>query len=208
MVRLARLAACGAALALALGLAGASSARAQDAGARAPIVLVVDPGPLRIVPDRMVRAVSTALARDVVRVTDPRASAAAGTLTVAYRGRQTWLVRYDDGHGHVATAEVSVPRPGRLSATIARAATPLVADVEGGAAGLGAPSATPTAREADEPTSMWLASASEILDPFVGLPRPTTGTWHLAGYYSEVIDPFAPPGTVRSMPEVLDPWQP
>lgn len=186
-------------------------AAAQGVAADArPIVLVVDPGRARVSSDRLLRVIAAATSRELVRITDDRARDPAGTLTIAYEARGTWLVRFDR-QGRSAIAHERVTRPGALDASLAAAARRVIGEVavaeRGGAPGRApAEAARPSPAQArDDDESLYIAWADEILDPFAGLPPPERRE---VAIYSEVIDPFAPAAARQSAwSEVLDPWE-
>lgn len=66
---------------------------AQEGSTHPPIVVVMDSGALRFAPDLLLRAIGSAVVRGVVRVTESRARAAMGTLTLAHKRANCWLVR-------------------------------------------------------------------------------------------------------------------
>ncbi|MCZ7679892.1 MAG: hypothetical protein M5U28_14490 [Sandaracinaceae bacterium] len=181
--------------ALALWLALASAAEAQ--GGEQVVVLVVDSGTMRVNVDSLGRAISGALSRPVVRMTDDRAQTATGRLTIAFSNPNRWVLRYE-ANGQVAWVSDRITRPGELRGRLAELSQSLVTRVE----------------TAERRSSTWgedviLALQNEIVDPFADSPepprsRPVTVLW------SEVVDPFRdqPPraqvGEVWS--EVLDPW--
>jgi hypothetical protein len=183
-------------------LVNAAHAQAQAQPARPPIVLVIDAGTARISAARIQRALATALARDVVRITDDAATRAAGTLTIAFSAPNRWVVRYESG-GTAVTITQRVTRPGTLTATLTRAATDAITQLE--AAPREAPPPRAERRRSRDPYIITLAD--EIIDPFDGLPPPTHRAIHV---FSEVIDPFEPAHrrdwTIWT--EVLDPWVP
>lgn len=173
---------------------------------RGPVVLVVDPGPLRISTDRLSRAISRVLVRDIVRLTDPRASDALHRLTIAYDAARRWYVRLEARGNTVTMIEQAVP-PGAIDSHLADACRRAMMELE---TAHEAPVTQPTAPPSDSardafPPSSWSGSfvwAQEILDPFVDMPRRRE-----VAVFSEVIDPFAPTATRRSpFTEVLDPW--
>lgn len=182
-------------------------ALAQASSERAPVVLVIDSGPLRLNSDRLARAVSRALTRDVVRLTDPRAGAAIERLTIAYDADRLWHVRVE-AHGHSVTLiERAVP-PGAVDSRLADSCRRAMAELE---AAHEAPATAPVT-PLPEPDPRAYAQAGyflwtqEILDPFVEAPRPMRRE---IAIFSEVIDPFAPIAARRSVfSEVLDPWEP
>ncbi|UJR82543.1 hypothetical protein [Sandaracinus amylolyticus] len=171
---------------------------AQDA--RGAVVLVVDPGQARINPERLRRTIATALGRELVRITDPEAHGASGTLTVAHSARARWLVRFD-ATGASASTVAEITRSGLYDETIADAARRVVGEVEAAAAARSAPTRPAARSSADTTYVVW---ADEILDPFAHTPPPPRREIAIA---SEVIDPFAPiAARHRTFSEVLDPW--
>jgi hypothetical protein len=190
-------------LALLLALVSAVPAQAQDVpvapAAPRVIVLVVDPGRVRMSSERLGRALSRTLLRDVVRITDDRARDAAGTLTIAHDSGQRWHVRFES-RGRAATVVQRVTRPGAIDLILAEAARRAVDDVEARRE----PASAPARPGRDAAASMYLAWADEILDPFADMPPPPRREMAI---FSEVIDPFAPAASRhRTFTEVLDPW--
>jgi hypothetical protein len=182
-----------------------STTEAHESEAR-PVVLVIDPGPLRISAERLSRAVSRALARDIVRLTDPRASGALHVLTIAYDAERRWYVRLDAQGKTVTMIERAVP-PGAIDSHLADTCRRAMMELE---TTQDAPAALPVTPPSSDPIrgmaqrSGYFVWAQEILDPFVDVPRPTR---HEIAIFSEVIDPFAPAAARRSaFTEVLDPW--
>lgn len=192
------------AVVLALALATFSApAAAQDAPAEArPLVLVVDSGRARVNPERLLRTVGGTLGRAVVRITDPSASSASGTLTLAHESRGRWLVRFDTTGGSASTL-AEIARPGLYDVTLAQAARRVIAEVEAQGAAAPAPTASAPSSASDRFYVRW---ADEILDPFADVPPPPRRELAIA---SEVLDPFAPVAARRvAFSEVLDPWGP
>lgn len=178
-------------------------ASAQTSSERAPVVLVIDSGPLRINADRLTRAVSRALTRDVVRFTDPRAAGAVERLTIAYDADRLWHVQLD-ARGRTVTMIERAVSPGAIDSRLAEACRQAMAELEM------AQEAPAPAAPLSEPASRAYAQighllwTQEILDPFVEAPRPMRRE---IAIFSEVIDPFAPIAARRSVfSEVLDPW--
>lgn len=175
-----------------LALAGVAEAQANEP----VVVLVVDAGTMRVNVDSLSRAISSAIARPVVRMTDERAPSATGRLTIAFSTPNRWVLRYE-ANGQVAWVSDRITRPGALRGRLAELSHDLVSRVE------------TTGRRSDWNEDVILALQNEIVDPFAGAPepprsRPVTVLW------SEVIDPFreAPPRARVSevYSEVLDPW--
>lgn len=177
------------------------------------IVVVVDPGPTRLNPTALGRAIADATSREVVRMTDERAPSAGGRLTIAFSAPDRWVLRYE-ARGQVAWVSDRIQRPGTLRARLAELSQNVVARVEGGV--------SPAARDADRGTppraparrSSWnddviLALQDEIVDPFADSPRPRRRE-PISILWSEVVDPFAdrpPRADIRHVvSEVLDPW--
>lgn len=187
----------------------AASASAQDDEL---LVVVVDPGPTRLNPTALGRAIGEATSREVVRMTDERAPSASGRLTIAFSAPDRWVLRYE-ARGQVAWVSDRIARPGTLRARLAELSQNVVARVDGGSG--------PAPREADRAParsparrSSWnddviLALQDEIVDPFADTPRPRRRE-PISILWSEVVDPFAdrpPRADIRHVfSEVLDPW--
>jgi len=185
----------GAALVMTL-LALAQPARAQT---EEVVVLVLDAGSVRVNAEAVGRAIATAIARPVVRMTDERAQAATARLTIAFSTPDRWVLRYES-QGQVAWVSDRIARPGVLRARLAELSQGLVERV----------GASPAARRREAwSEDVILALQNEIVDPFADEPplpraRPISVLW------SEVVDPFGA-DSPRSHPrevwsEVLDPW--
>ena len=178
-----------------------------------PLVLVVDPGPVRVSSDRLLRVIRAATRRDVVRITDARAEGSSGTLTIAYEGSGGWLVRFDS-RGRSAVRHERIRRPGALDASLSAAVVHVIGDLETAssapASAESIPAASTPGPSSPEPAGaepgdrmlvMWV---DEILDPFASLPPPATRD---VVTYSEVLDPFGPAAPGRAgWSEVIDPW--
>lgn len=177
-----------------------------------PLVLVVDPGPVRVSSDRLLRVIRAATRRDVVRITDARAEDSSGTVTIAYEGSGGWLVRFDS-RGRSAVRHERIRRPGALDASLSAAVLHVLGDLETAATPARAESIPappipgptsqepPSAEPGDRMLVMWV---DEILDPFASLPRPAARD---VVTYSEVLDPFGPAAPGRAgWSEVIDPW--
>jgi hypothetical protein len=188
---------------LAGALLSASLFLAAHAHAQGPIVLIVDPGELRVNVPQLSTAIQTAVGRPLVRMTDDEARSAQGRLTIAYQSPDRWVLRYEAA-GSVAWVTDRIRRPGELRTRLASLSHDLVASVDTPAQR--APSRSSGANWDDD--AVILALQNEIVDPFEGEPvrppRPVSVLW------SEVVDPFvdrpsrAPIAEVWS--EVLDPW--
>ncbi len=192
-------------------LVGPTIGHAQES-TEAPLVLSVEGAGARLSVTRLRRALGTVLGRPILRMTDAGACDATGTLHIAFSGPRTWILRLDAGTTHaVRTIEVRGPALETLVGVAvdlvrrgAAAGEPAVASASGGAS---PDAATPRRSVVAEP---WgdprLAAASEILDPFEGMPVARVVVFAS----SELLDPFAAVGaSVRaaSHPEVLDPWR-
>ncbi|AKF04857.1 hypothetical protein [Sandaracinus amylolyticus] len=187
------------ALVIALAALVPEPAAAQDA--RGAVVLVVDPGHARINPERLRRTIASTLGRELVRITDPQAHGATGTLTIAHSARARWLVRFDATGGSASTV-AEITRPGRYDETIADAARRVIGEVEAATDVRSAPT-RPNARSGAG-ADIYVVWVDEILDPFEHTPPPPRREIAIA---SEVIDPFAPiAARHRTFSEVLDPW--
>jgi hypothetical protein len=183
-----------------LTLAAVARVQAQE-----PVVLIIDPGELRVNVSQLSGAIQQALGRPLVRMTDDAARTARGRLTIAYQNPNRWVLRYEAA-GSVAWVTDRINRPGELRSRLASLSHDLVAQVERPAQRTG-PSRSGGGGGWDD-DSVILALQNEIVDPFAGEParppRPVTVLW------SEVVDPFvdrparAPIAEVWS--EVLDPW--
>lgn len=163
------------------------------------LVLVVDPGSIRINIESLGHAIEGALSRPVVRMTDERAPRAAGRLSIAFSSPNRWVLRYE-AEGQVAWVSDRITHPGSLRSRLVELSRSLVSQVE--------------TSEGAERHHSWsddviLALQDEILDPFgdsppAARPRPISVLW------SEVVDPFRedpPRAQVREVwSEVLDPW--
>ena len=163
------------------------------------LVLVLDPGETRLDQVRLQSAIERSTGRSVIRLTDARAPAARGRLTIAFSRPDRWVLRYEAG-GQVAWVSDRITRPGELRerlATLSHDVVNVVDDQD-----------RPAERSSSWEDDVIHALQDEIIDPFSGDPprqrRPVTVLW------SEVVDPFtnrgprAHVGEVWS--EVLDPW--
>lgn len=179
---------------LALWLALASAAEAQRG--EQVVVLVIDAGTMRVNVDSLGRAISGAISRPVVRMTDERAQTAGGRLTIAFSTPNRWVLRYE-ANGQVAWVSDRITRPGELRGRLAELSQSLVARVE------------TAERRSSWGEDVILALQNEIVDPFGDSPAPARSR-PVSVLWSEVVDPFRdqPPraqvGEVWS--EVLDPW--
>lgn len=181
---------------------GVASAQAADASQmheseRGPIVLMIDPGPLRISADRLGHAIAHVLARDVVRLVDPRAREARHVLAIAYDTERRWHVRLESGGKSITMIENAVP-PGAIDDRLADACRRAMSAMRE----LERTEELPVEVPVDRVWNVFSRSrAQEILDPFVDVPH------REVAILSEVIDPFAPVAARRSvLTEVLDPW--
>lgn len=194
------------AVALFLGtLLGAATehAAAQD---RQPMVLVVEGAGGRLSVLRLRRALSSVLDRAIVRVTDEGAERATLRMTIAFATPRSWTLLIECG-GSRSSRTLDIRGP--ALETLVGVAVDMVRSAEGGA-----PDATTATSTASPPPSGPLASpwtgavaiASEILDPFAGMPISRVAI----AAVSDLLDPFAAVGSsVRAArsPEVLDPWR-
>jgi hypothetical protein len=174
---------------------------AQPAAAQTEevVVLVLDAGSVRVNAEAVGRAIATAIARPVVRMTDERAQTATARLTIAFSTPDRWVLRYES-QGQVAWVSDRIARPGVLRARLAELSQGLVERV----------GASPAAQRREAwSEDVILALQNEIVDPFADQPalpraRPISVLW------SEVVDPFrgdAPRAQPREVwSEVLDPW--
>lgn len=195
----------------------AAQTAAAPAATEAPLILSVEGAGARLSVTRLRRALAAVLNRTVLRMTDDGASTASGTLHIAFRGPRSWVVRLDcatagGGAAHEArTIEVRGP----ALETLVGVAIDLVRSA--GTVAAPAPSTSHEAVVAHPATPRsavvepWteggrVVIASEILDPFVGMPISRVA---LAAV-SELLDPFTAMGAsvhVAQSPEVLDPWR-
>jgi|GEM_PF-2625832 len=211
----------GALLALA-SLASPAAGRAQEsATAEAPLLLSVEGAGARLSVTRLRRALTAALGRPILRMTDAGACDATGTLHIAFSGPRNWILRLDAGATHaVRTIEVRGPALETLvgvAVDLVRrgpaASDPVVASAgstTSSSATTATSDSTPPAHRHSVVAEPWgdprLGAASEILDPFEGMPIARVVVFA----NSELLDPFAAVGaSVRaaSHPEVLDPWR-
>lgn len=203
----------GALLALA-SLAGPATSEAQES-TEAPLLLSVEGAGARLSVTRLRRALGAALARPILRMTDSGACDATGTLHIAFSGPRSWILRLDAGTTHaVRTIEVRGPALETLvgvAVDLVRRG-PAASDAAVASAGptAGAAASPPTSPRRSVVAEPWgdprLGAASEILDPFEGMPVARVVVFAS----SELLDPFAAVGaSVRaaSHPEVLDPWR-
>lgn len=177
-----------------------AQAMALGAPERGTLVLVVDSGQARVAADRLARSISSALLREVVRITDERARDAVGTLTIAHDAGARWQVRFES-RGRSATLVATVARGTSVDDSLADASRRVVVEVES----MPDPALLAAQRRAtsNSRSALW---ADEILDPFPDAPRPPRREMAI---FSEVIDPFAPAASRRRpFTEVLDPWSP
>ncbi len=179
------------------------------------IVIVIDPGPIRVNIDQLTRAIQTSLARPVVRMTDERAQEAEGRLSIAYSHPFRWVLRYE-ARGTVGWVSDRINRAGELRSRLSQLTQDLVVRVEGEPNAVATNRQVPvpqsparhTARRSDWTDDVILALQDEIVDPFANEPRRRSRP--ISILWSEVVDPFrdsparAPVTEVWS--EVLDPW--
>jgi len=189
-------------LVIALGLVPAA-ASAQTGAARAQpstelLVVIVDPGPTRVNQSALLRAISRATDRTVIRMTDARAPSAAGRLTIAFSRPDRWVLRYESA-GQVAWTSDRIRQPRALRDRLARLSADVLGRIDAGA--------ERRRRAWDE--DVVLALADEIFDPFADDPPPERSE-PITVLWSEVVDPFvdrAPRASVTEVwSEVLDPW--
>ena len=181
-------------VALSASLVLAPSASAQR---RPLVVLVVDPGPVRVNIASLGHAIEGALERPVVRMTDDRAQSATGRLTIGFSSPNRWVLRYES-EGQVGWVRDRIIRPGLLRRRLAELSRDLVQRVETAGA----------ERPSDWGDDVVIALRDEILDPFDDTPPPQARP--ISVLWSEVVDPFRdepPRAHVRQVwSEVLDPW--
>lgn len=177
-----------------LGIAG--SAAAQDSRV---LVLIVDPGSVRMNVESLGQAIQGALERPVVRMTDERAPSARGRLSIAFSSPNRWVLRYE-AEGQVAWVSDQITRPGALRSRLVELSRNLVSQVEGSGE---------AERHHAWTEDVILALQDEILDPFADSP-PAPRARPISVLWSEVVDPFhddPPRAAVREVwSEVLDPW--
>jgi hypothetical protein len=208
----------GALLALAsLAIPASGHAQSTAAATEAPLLLSVEGAGARLSVTRLRRALTAALGRPILRMTDTGACDATGTLHIAFSGPRNWILRLDSGATHaVRTIEVRGPALETLVGVAVdlvhragAASDPVVASAGSTASTTTAP-ADPTTRRRSVVAEPWgdprLAAASEILDPFEGMPIARVVVFAS----SELLDPFSAVGAsvnAASHPEVLDPWR-
>jgi hypothetical protein len=206
----------GSMLACCLVVAGPALAMAQGEATspteEAPLILSVEGAGARLSVTRLRRALAAVLNRSVLRMTDEGADDATGTLHIAFRGPRSWVVRLDCGSAHDArTIEVRGPALETLvgvAVDLIRSASTAPHAAESTEAAVSGAASPPRHSAVLEPwtESGRIVIASEILDPFVGMPLSRVA---LAAV-SELLDPFTAMGAavhVARSPEVLDPWR-
>lgn len=171
------------------------------------MVVIVDPGPVRLNQTSLLRAIGAEVERTIVRMTDERAPEAAGRLTIAFSRPDRWVLRYESG-GQVAWVSDNIRRPGELRARLASLSRDVVGRVDGARPGAARP--TPPRARGTWNDDVILALQNEILDPFEDEPRHRSARRPITVLWSEVVDPFndrSPRATVGEVwSEVLDPW--
>lgn len=191
-----------------LSVAAPAGAHAQDV-----MVVVVDSGETTVNQARLIRAIERATRRDVVRMTDERAPQARGRLSIAYERPSRWVLRYEAG-GQVAWVADRITNPRELRERLVALSVSVVTVIDGAPNAIQPPPQPEPAQRAERRRGSWdddiiLALRDELVDPFAedaptGRERPYALLW------SEVVDPFATPGSRRQgrqvWSEVIDPW--
>lgn len=179
-------------------LSGMALPAAAQGGERV-VVLIVDPGSMRLNVDSLGRAIEGALERPVVRMTDERAQTAGGRLSIAFSNPNRWVLRYE-AEGQVAWVTDRITHPGTLRARLVELSRDLVSHVE---------TTGTVERRRAWTEDVILALQNEIVDPFANEPAPPRAR-PVSVLWSEVVDPFqndAPRAQVQEVwSEVLDPW--
>jgi hypothetical protein len=195
---------------------------ALPAAADAPLVVVVDAGPLRLDADALRDEVASATGREVITPADPRATGS-DLLVVAHASGRRWVLRYQHGAAsYWAEREI---RPGALRTALAEASASLAQQAMAAPA---APAPEPVAEPTPppEPTSAPCAveawppeTHADVVNPFLGwdplrvaialslmepfersLPAASRWAW------GTIVDPFAIHGDAWA--DLMDPWSP
>jgi hypothetical protein len=191
------------ACALALTASGASAQETAPSGS--PMVLVVEGAAGRLSVLRLRRALASVLVRPIVRLTDAEAEAASHRLTIAFAAPRSWTLVLEGPSRVSRTIEIRGP----ALETLVGVAVDMVRSLDAPAEPR-ARTERPTEPAASALAHPWtgaaLTLASEILDPFAGMPLSRVAI----AAVSDLLDPFAAVGSsipVARNPEVLDPWR-
>jgi hypothetical protein len=183
---------------------GPSSVAAAQSDGEPAMVLVVEGAAGRLSVARLRRALGAVLDRHVVRVTDAEAANAPLRLTIAFAAPRSWTLVLEGSERRSRTVEIR----GTALETLVGISVDMVRSAESAGPDRSTTSAAGSASAAL--TQPWSTErvdiASEILDPFAGLPVQRV----IIAAASELLDPFSAVGSsvrVARSPEVLDPWR-
>jgi hypothetical protein len=188
----------------ALASVGTTTVAAAQSDPGPALVLVVEGAAGRLSVARLRRALGAVLDRHVVRVTDAEAEAAPLRLTIAFAAPRSWTLVLEGSERHSRSVDIR----GTALETLVGVAVDLVRGAERAGTTRAAPrsAAAPPAALTQPWSSERVDIASEILDPFAGLPVQRV----VIAAASELLDPFVAVGSavrVARSPEVLDPWR-